>query len=230
MTDEETAAVPGLRERKKQATRRALEETAVRLFLDRGYSATTLDELVAQVGVSKRTFFRQYASKEEVALAAESELWDAYAAAVGTATLEGPVLEVLRTSLLAAVTGLDEDWDRRFVATRGLMARTPTLWDRSIVLSAAGQQRIVEELEQKVGVDSGNDIRLRLLGELAVGAWRSAARDWIAIRRRPATTGPRERLGVWRGPGGRAGLLRSIESAFDAIPASVTMTAARSRP
>jgi hypothetical protein len=51
------------------------------------------------------------------------------------------VLEFLKQTLVAAVTGLGEDWDRRFLATRGLIARTPALCDRSLLHSVTVQNQ-----------------------------------------------------------------------------------------
>lgn len=58
--------VPGLRERKKAETRRRVQETALRLFLAKGYDATTVEEIAAAAGVSHMTFFRHFRTKEAV--------------------------------------------------------------------------------------------------------------------------------------------------------------------
>ncbi|MFD6364649.1 TetR/AcrR family transcriptional regulator, partial [Streptomyces roseolus] len=56
----------GLRERKKRATRAALVEAAVRLAVERGVENVTVDAISAAAGVSTRTFFNYFDSRDEV--------------------------------------------------------------------------------------------------------------------------------------------------------------------
>ncbi|OBI18924.1 hypothetical protein A5712_20780 [Mycobacterium sp. E2327] len=56
----------GLRERKRRQTRRELVRAAMRLFEEKGYDETTVAEIASAAGVSTKTFFNYFASKDEV--------------------------------------------------------------------------------------------------------------------------------------------------------------------
>ena len=61
-----------LRERKRQLTLDLIAKTGLKLFMENGYEATTLDAIAAASGISRRTFFYYLKSKEDVLLAHES--------------------------------------------------------------------------------------------------------------------------------------------------------------
>src|ERR1700748_2387606 len=64
---------PGLRERKRQQTRERLIEVAMALFLERGFEATTLDDIAAAAEISRRSFFHYFESKADVVFAWQEE-------------------------------------------------------------------------------------------------------------------------------------------------------------
>src|SRR5215211_2294255 len=63
----------GLRELKKQQTRRELADAALRLFSERGYATTSVADIAAAAGVSTRTFFAYFPSKDDALFADTDE-------------------------------------------------------------------------------------------------------------------------------------------------------------
>ena len=61
-----TEATVGRRERKKEETKRKIFEAAVKLFTDKGFSATTVDEIAEAADVAKGTFFNYFPRKEAI--------------------------------------------------------------------------------------------------------------------------------------------------------------------
>ncbi|WP_353112530.1 TetR family transcriptional regulator [Microbacterium sp.] len=57
---------PTLRELSRRAIRQRLGDVAIRIFAERGYAATTVDEVAAAAGISERTFFRYFGTKDQV--------------------------------------------------------------------------------------------------------------------------------------------------------------------
>ncbi|GAA3465637.1 TetR family transcriptional regulator [Nonomuraea roseola] len=197
-----------LRERKKARTRQALTETALRLFTEKGFDQTTLDELVDAVEVSKRTFFRNFPSKEDVALAADTELWSTFLSEVDTMQVRGLVLDAFLAALRASLDRMDDGWDARFLATRALCGVTPAVEAHGLRYCNVTTQAAFDRMGARLGLDPG-DVRLKLVIEVAVAAWRHAALSWAAAG----------------GPEGRAGLRRRLDEAFAAVPESIALTA-----
>jgi hypothetical protein len=128
------------------------------------------------------------------------------------------VLTALREALSATLAAMGDDWLRRFLATRGLAARSSAVRNHSDLTSLTVQRRLVEVLEKRLGIDSRQDVRLRLLGEVTLSAWRCGARNWVR-------SGKDEwHSGKTRGHRSVRQLVREVERAFDAIPDSLTLS------
>ncbi|BDM69875.1 TetR family transcriptional regulator [Streptomyces nigrescens] len=181
-----------LRERKKLRTRQALVDTALELFSQRGFAAVTLDEIVDAVEVSKRTFFRAFASKEDLALAPEKELWAAYQEVLVDAQLPADdLLTAFENALFTAVETMADGWEHRFLVSRALADRTPTLAAHSLRHCAEVSAAIVNTVGDRLGTPAADRARLRLLLDLFVAAWHRALENWSVPH---ATTQDREAL------------------------------------
>ncbi|MGA6162435.1 TetR/AcrR family transcriptional regulator [Amycolatopsis magusensis] len=169
-----------LRERKKQQTRDALIGTALDLFTSHGFAATTLDELCDTVGVSKRTFFRTFASKEEVALAPSEDLWAAFLAHLGTLDPGArTVMAVLRDALLAALGDMTGDgWAGRVLQGRKLAAGTPSVEAHGLYFCERTSRTALEILHSRLELPDAADPRPRLALDMLVAAFHLAQEAW----------------------------------------------------
>jgi AcrR family transcriptional regulator len=196
-----------LRERKKLRIRRALADAALRLFTEKGYAATTLEEVADQADVSKSTFFRFFPAKEAAAIEAEAELWSAYLDALSGHELSGEVLEALHRTLAVAVASLEASWDERFLATRRLVAAEPALRGYLDHYRAGVKNELIALLARKLRLD-GEDLRLFVLAELTISAFSLAGRRWVRNNAQ----------------GGRKALIKRFDDAISAVPASLDLS------
>src|SRR5262249_61158973 len=94
-----SAPAGGGRERKKDETRRALREAAHRLFAEKGFTQTTIDDITEVADVSRRTFFRYYDSKEDLLRTDVADLLPVMLAALRARPAEEPPLAAILAAL-----------------------------------------------------------------------------------------------------------------------------------
>jgi AcrR family transcriptional regulator len=135
---------PDWRQRKKTATRDRIRASALRLFREQGYDATTVEQIAATAGVSHMTFFRYFPAKEDVAL---SDSYDPLIAALIEQTpATWPLIQRIRTVLVQGLRQVyDTDRDA-MLAQNKLVVSTPVLRDRLWADQIATQQLILQAL------------------------------------------------------------------------------------
>ncbi len=199
-----------LRERKKLRTRQALIDTALELFTTRGFNGVTLDELCDAVDVSKRTFFRNFASKEDVAMAPTQDLWRTFLDELEGHEPDGrPVAEMLQQALFAALERMTEEgWARRVLLSRRLAEKTPSMDAHGLHFCHETSRTALDTLHRRLQFAAPDDLRPRLALDLLIAAFHCALDRWTS---RPDTPT-------------RSDLATDMRNAFAALPGSLTLT------
>ncbi|GAA1933903.1 TetR/AcrR family transcriptional regulator [Kitasatospora viridis] len=98
-----TVVPPGRRERKKAATRQKIADTALRLFLERGYDAVGIRDVAAEADVAVTTVFSHFASKEALVFEQDADFEDRLVRAVTDRAPDEPLMPALRREVHALV-------------------------------------------------------------------------------------------------------------------------------
>ncbi|MFI9820863.1 TetR family transcriptional regulator [Streptomyces sp. NPDC052013] len=174
---------PGLRERKKQRTRDALVRAALELFATRGYEGTTVDDIAAAVDVSQRTFFRYFASKEEVAFfvprLAESQVVEA----VRGRPPGEPPLETLRRAVLDSWDDINATVEQLVplelhLRVYRVIESTPPLFAAHLRRATELEDELARIIADREGLDVDADPRPRILVAAFGGVIRVTERLW----------------------------------------------------
>lgn len=188
----------GLRERKRRETLQRITEAGMRLFIERGYEATTIDQIAVTAGISRRTFFYYFKSKDEILLSLQSGMGDMIVAALQDAPGDQRPLDAIRDAVLKVCAPIPADdmiaIDRLMRSSEAVRARKQASYvQHEATLFAALRQRWPEP-ERETG--------LRLVAMLAIGAMRLA---FEALSREE----------------GRRPIAELLNEAFDALQAEI---------
>ncbi|WP_062980018.1 TetR family transcriptional regulator [Nocardia flavorosea] len=166
----------GLRDLRTQEIRKHLTEVALRLFDDNGYDAVSVDNIAAIAGVSQRTFFRYFQSKDDLVLQYERSLHARLLAALAQRPPEEGPVTALRSAYLETAT--TTAGHRARIRRRGqLLAASPALRSRASGERTAGVDDITGVLAlRRSGTDPGEyEWQLRViataLSAVAAEAW-----------------------------------------------------------
>ncbi|MER6612298.1 TetR family transcriptional regulator [Streptomyces xantholiticus] len=178
-----TAEPTGLRARKKQRTRDALVRVALELFTTQGYEQTTVDEIVDTVEVSQRTFFRYFASKEEVAFAVQEVMESHYVAALRRRPAEEGPLEALRNAVFESWDTIGEAVEEivpldLHMRSSQMIESTPALLAASMRRSTVMEEALARLIAEREGLDVDTDPRPRVAVAAFSGVMRATGRLW----------------------------------------------------
>jgi AcrR family transcriptional regulator len=183
-----SSAGPGLRQRKQQRIRQQLTEAAFRLFTTRGFDATSIDDIVGTVDVSRRTFFRYFGSKEQVVLAWLDRLGKDLRAELARQPADMHGFAALRNVLRALAQRYAANRKRTFAIAK-LISETPSIGAHHRAKLMSWEWGFAEELAARLGAHPKRDMLPRLIASIGVNTLQIAVETWIA-------NGGRRNLGV----------------------------------
>ena len=169
-----TGRSPDRRERKRTRTRLMIQKEAFRLFGEKGYTETTVEEIADAAAISPSTFFRYFPSKEDVVL------WDEYDA-LSLDLLEErpagePVVETMRLVIRESLAGLYRRDPEQLLARVRLDFTVPELRARIFDGQNHGIEQLVPILRRKKG--AVDELHVRVAASALLGAVMVALDRW----------------------------------------------------
>jgi AcrR family transcriptional regulator len=169
-----TTSPPGLRERKKQATRKALREAALRLALERGPDDVRVDDIAEAAGVSPRTYNNYFSSREQAIVAAVTAEREARVAAAVAAR---PASVPLADAIVEAIVEQYTDPGGHDPAALLLITTQPALRAAYLGTAAEIEHPLTAVIAQRLG-ETGQQAA-RVLAASVAAAVRIALGQWV---------------------------------------------------
>ena len=167
-----------LAERKRQLISEDLREVALQLLAARGYDETTVDDIAVAAGMSRRTFHRYYASKEDVVIQLLADLGDQMREELTARPPSEPPAESLRHAVTVAINFCAGHHDAaKTLAVVRLILRTPVLHARSLERQARWQADLAEVLAARLNLDV-DALYPQMATRMAFAALNTALERW----------------------------------------------------
>lgn len=157
----------------------AVERVALDLFAKHGFAAVTADQIAEAAGVSRRTFFRYFPSKEDVLLGDRQRYEETLARALELSAPDVPPIEALRRCLIAMSEEVEADREANQLRVR-LFQQSPQ------TLAAAAEQqrtylmRLTPVLARRMGLDETRDMRPLLIVNAIMSTTSITLLHWLA--------------------------------------------------
>ncbi|MGW8063713.1 TetR/AcrR family transcriptional regulator [Streptomyces ziwulingensis] len=155
LMSEKDAASGGLRERKKRATRAALTEAAVRLAAEHGAEKVTVEAISAAAGVSVRTFFNYFDTRDDVFVLTGADTSEHVRRALLGAPAGLTPLEALRDALAAELAEAEQQHELWRLHGQVLRA-APHLFVRSLGAHLADETELAEAIAERIRSGPGS--------------------------------------------------------------------------
>jgi len=167
----------GLREQKKQRTLAALQRAALDLVAAHGFDHVTIDDIAAAAEVSKTTFYRYLATKEDALLANRVEKLEYLRLALAAQPPEVAPLEAVRAAVREVAQRYQHD-RRQMLALAKITRVTPSLAARTLEYDAASEELLREYFARR-DPDGAASLRPWVRAALVVATLRAVRDYWL---------------------------------------------------
>lgn len=167
---------PNLRARRRLDTLREIHRAALELIEEHGYRGTTVQQIAHRAGVSPRTFFRYFASKEQAALPGQRRLVQAIDLLQVESDDMPSVLREVESTLERVIAREDDPKLEEHGRIARLLAKEPELQAAATAQERALTERLQFRLAEQAG--AGDPMELRLIAEVAIAVWRTSWERW----------------------------------------------------
>jgi len=167
-----------VRERTRRAVRGELAQLAMDLFVENGYDETTIDDLAAAAGMSKRTFFRYFASKEELVMGKYEVLGEQLAEDLAARPADEPIWVSLR-QVFGQIADHVESEGTAAVAMEKMVRDHPTLNASYLERVSRMQELLHDEARTRTGWPDPADPRTAAIVGAAFSCLIAAWATWL---------------------------------------------------
>jgi AcrR family transcriptional regulator len=174
-----TRQIMSLRERNKATTRRELSRFGIELFLKNGFANTTIDEIVAPLGIAKRTFFRYFDVKEDLVFAWYEDLTVDLVNELNSRPRQEKPFEAVCNTLSSLLKMYDENTGRAMSLMR-LSMETPSLIGKSFEKRVIWEKALAATLVEREGKKTMSPLMAQIIVGTAMAAFAAATGEWFA--------------------------------------------------
>lgn len=167
-----------LADRKRQLVRDELTEAALQLLAVQGFEETTIDQMAAAAGVSRRTFFRYFRSKEDVITEALCDHGRRLSQILSARPATEPPAVALHNTLRAFTDTFWEHPEKSQRLAKATMS-APALLARYLERQFSWRCMLTAELAARMGTDPAADLRPAVLVGVAFAAFDTALMRWV---------------------------------------------------
>jgi AcrR family transcriptional regulator len=158
----------GLRERKKQRTREAIVDAALRLFEERGFDQTTIADIAEAADIAPRTFFGYFPSKDDVVFADFQETLDGLSARLDDRSEDETAIDAIRAWIGDRLEQVDVLDDRERCRKR-LIGESEALAAHNRALMGRVEELLAGHIARDLD-DQPDDVRPRMIASAVIGA------------------------------------------------------------